>query len=93
MMNTDGTKAGLPCHENGWHWGGPSPETGHSYSQVIRGYTDEVIWLYQKTDSFLASSAAYIFVANDVNLSRSNYDMEDALHWFRIADLSGIIFG
>lgn len=82
----------LPCYENGWDWGGPSPET-HRYRQVGRD-APGTTWLYMTDDNFHASTAAYIFIANDHNeRSECGYSEEDAMIWFREACDMGIIFG
>jgi hypothetical protein len=60
---------------------------------VLRGYSDEVIWLYQTDDNFHASSAAYIFVSNEPDREPSGYDMEDAVIWFSEASRLGVVFG
>lgn len=93
----------LPSRANGWNWGGPSPET-YRYRQVSRYYSGDTIWCYQTDDAFSASSAAHIFVANDVPggypdqddpdvFILTGYDMEDALIWFDEACCAGVVFG
>ena len=90
--------AGLPSHENKWHWGGPSPLT-HRYAQYGRdkGTADEhgTTWCYQTDDNLFACSAAYIFVNNEPSEEWTNggYDMEDAMSWFHHAGAMGIVFG
>jgi hypothetical protein len=88
--------AGLPRHENAWHWGGPAPLT-HRYAQLGRDEctADEhgVTWCYQTADNLTACSAAYIFVNNDPSSDPTRYDMEDALSWFDCAGRMGIVFG
>lgn len=93
----------LPGPHNNWSWYGPCEDRTHRYHQVMRDYRSDTIWCYQTDDAFHASSAAYIFVANDigpfsetiegVGVVVSSYDIEDAAHWFNRACDLGIVFG
>ncbi len=52
-----------------------------------------IIGLYMSDLNFLASSAAYIFIANQPTEFGCNYCYEDAIYWFNCADRHGIVFG